>query len=88
MCGFGIQLESRPHRFDRLYERSPKEWDFWMNHCCKHEDGTDYGWGEVLDYLGIAWRNPKHWFLKSEFSGQTTLFDYFTENGTLIEREN
>ena len=87
MCGFGIQLENRPHRFDRLYERSPKEWDFWMNHCCKHEDGTEYGWGEVLDYIGIKWRDPKHWWLESEVSGQHTLFDYFTDDGVLISRE-
>ena len=47
MCGFGIHLEKRPHRFDRLYERNPKEWDFWMN---------EMGWGEVLDYIGVEWR--------------------------------
>ena len=87
MCGFGIQLESRPHRFDRLWERSPKEWDFWMNHCCKHEDGTEYGWGEVLDYIGIPWRDPEHWWLSSEVLGQRTLFDYMTEDGVLIEQE-
>ena len=63
MCGFGIQLESRPHRFDRLYERSPKEWDFWMNRCCKDDDGIEYGWGRVLDYIGIPWRDPEHWWL-------------------------
>lgn len=48
MCGFGIQLEKRPHRFDRLYVRNPREWAYWM---------IDGGWGEVLDYIGIAWRN-------------------------------
>lgn len=47
MCGFGIQLEKRPHRFDHLYDRNPKEWAFWMH---------DMGWGDVLDYLGIGWR--------------------------------
>ncbi len=57
MCGFGIQLEKRPHRFDRLRERSPKEWDFWMNKCCTDEDGNPYGWGLVLDYLGIDWKD-------------------------------
>lgn len=86
MCGFGIQMETRPHRFDRLYERNPKEWDFWMNKCCKDEDGTPYGWGRVLDYIGIAWRDPEHWWLKSEIQGQTTLFDYLMSDGTLIER--
>lgn len=47
MCGFGIQLEKRPHRFDQLLERNPKEWKFWM---------IDMGWGEVLDYIGVEWR--------------------------------
>ena len=86
MCGFGIQMETRPHRFDRLYERNPKELDFWMNKCCKDEYGTPYGWGRVLDYIGIAWRDPEHWWLKSEIQGQTTLFDYLMSDGTLIER--
>lgn len=57
MCGFGIQLEKRPHRFDRLRERNYKEWDFWMNRCCVDEEGKPYGWGKVLDYLGIGWKD-------------------------------
>ena len=61
MCGFGIQLEKRPHRFDRLRERNPKEWDFWMNKCCVDEKGNRFGWGVVLDYIGIEWRDePKN----------------------------
>lgn len=87
MCGFGIQLEDRPHRFDRLYERNPKEWEFWMNSCCKHEDGTPFGWGEVLDYIGIPWRDPKHWWLDSQIKGQATIFDYLMDDGTLIEMQ-
>lgn len=56
MCGFGIQLEQRPHRFDQLRERSPKEWDFWMYKCCTNPDtGEPYGWGHVLDYIGVHW---------------------------------
>ena len=47
MCGFGIQLEKRPHRFDQLYMRNPKEWHFWMH---------EMGWGDVLDYIGTEWR--------------------------------
>lgn len=58
MCGFGIQLEKRPHRFDQLYYRNPKEWDFWMNRCCTDENGNPFGWGKVLDYIGIGWRDP------------------------------
>ena len=46
-CGFGIQLERRPHRFDRLYQSNPKEWEFWM---------YEQGWGHVLDYIGVEWR--------------------------------
>ncbi|HMM32978.1 MAG TPA: hypothetical protein PKB13_14505 [Clostridia bacterium] len=47
MCGFGIHMEKRPHRFDRLRESNPKEWAFWM---------FEMGWGEVLDYIGVGWR--------------------------------
>ena len=57
MCGFGIQLVKRPHRFDRLRQRSPKEWDYWMNRCCEDENGEKYGWGRVLDYIGVEWRD-------------------------------
>lgn len=48
MCGFGIQLERRPHRFDRLRQTNPKEWDFYMHRM---------GWGQVLDYIGVEWRD-------------------------------
>ncbi len=49
MCGFGITMEKRPHRFDLLRDRNEKEWKFWM---------YDIGWGNVLDYIGIEWENP------------------------------
>ncbi len=48
MCGFGIHIEKRPHRFDRLRETNYKEWKFWM---------YDMGWGKVLDYIGVRWKN-------------------------------
>ena len=57
MCGFGIQLEKRPHRFDRLRERNLQEWDFWMNRCCVDDNGNSLGWGTVLDYLESPWRD-------------------------------
>lgn len=59
MCGFGIHLEKRPHRFDLLWQRSPKEWEMWMNHVVQREDGSWYGWGHVLDYIGVEWRSPE-----------------------------
>lgn len=55
MCGFGIHMEKRPHRFDLLYESNPKEWDYLMFHMCKDKDGNDYGWTKVLDYIGVGW---------------------------------
>ena len=30
MCGFGIHLEVRPHRFDQLRKQDEREWRFWM----------------------------------------------------------
>ena len=57
MCGFGIHLEKRPHRFDYLRQSNPAEWEFWMYRCCTDEDGQPYGWGRVLDYIGIEWED-------------------------------
>ena len=51
-------LEKRPHRFDRLRERNEKEWEFWMYKCCTDpETGEKYGWGRVLDYIGVEWED-------------------------------
>lgn len=47
VCCFGLHMEKRPHRFDHLYRRNPKEWRFWM---------IDMGLGEVLDYIGVPWQ--------------------------------
>lgn len=58
MCGFGIHMEKRPHRFDKLRERNPKEWEFYMYKCCTEpETGEKYGWGRVLDYIGVGWED-------------------------------
>ena len=57
MCGFGIHLEKRPNRFDRLRQRNPVEWEYLMNRLCRDADGTEYGWGRVLDYIGVEWRD-------------------------------
>ena len=59
MCGFGIHLEKRPHRFDLLYQRNPKEWELNMYGLCDRADGSKYGWGHVLDYIGVEWRDPQ-----------------------------
>lgn len=58
MCGFGIHLEPRPHRFDRLREMNPQEWRFWMYSCCIDKaTGEKFGWGKVLDYIGVDWED-------------------------------
>lgn len=58
MCGFGIHMEKRPHRFDQLRIRNEKEWKFWMYDCCADKKtGERFGWGRVLDYIGVEWEN-------------------------------
>lgn len=69
MCGFGVHLEKRPHRFDQLRKRNFKEWEFWMYKCCVDENGIKYGWGRVLDYIGVDWEDDYY-----EFE-QLTLFE-------------
>lgn len=71
MCGFGIQLEKRPHRFDRLREDNPKEWEYWMKNCVTDEKtGERYGWGRVLDYIGVEWETPFN-----ALKGQISMFE-------------
>jgi hypothetical protein len=71
MCGFGIHLEKRPHRFDRLRQTNPKEWEFLMYRCCTDKDGNSYGWGKVLDYIGVKWEDipPKQMTIKEWMEG-------------------
>ena len=70
MCGFGIHLEKRPHRFDLLHERNEKEWHYWMYECCTDDDGNHYGWARVLDYIGVDYQFPI-----MEVPGQIGLFE-------------
>lgn len=78
MCGFGIHKEDRPNRFDLLWERNPKEWEFWMHRVVQDENGQWYGWDRVLDYIGVKWQKPWIWVeakRQSEAVIQTSLFD-------------
>lgn len=78
MCGFGIHIEKRPHRFDRLREDNPKAWEYWMKNCCTDpETGEKYGWGRVLDYIGVGWENAPD----TDLPGQVSLFDEVCANG-------
>lgn len=67
MCGFGVHMEKRPHRFDQLWQRNRKEWTFWMHSVAQLPDGTWYGWGHVLDYIGVEWREPWRFDDREEF---------------------
>ena len=66
MCGFGVHMEKRPHRFDQLWRRNPKEWELWMHHVVQDENGAWYGWDRVLDYVGVEWREPWNEFTKND----------------------
>lgn len=55
MCGFGIHMEKRPHRFDYLYQSNRKAWEYWMKNCCTDMHGQPFGWGRILDYIGVSW---------------------------------
>ena len=72
MCGFGIHMEKRPHRFDMLYKSNPKEWDYLMFHLCKDAEGKEYGWAKVLDYIGVGW-DPTT--IGGNCKGQMSIFD-------------
>lgn len=45
-------------------------------------NGEKYGWGRVLDYIGIPWRDPAHWWLDQygkQITGQMNIFDFIDE---------
>lgn len=44
MCGFGLQMEARPHRFDRMQKYEPQSYELWVN---------QRGWGEIMKRLKI-----------------------------------
>ena len=74
-------MEKRPNRFDRLRDQNPREWDFWMNHVCQDVDGNWYGWGRVLDYIGVEWKNAPGQVLGQ--ISMETLMDEWGESGDL-----
>lgn len=82
MCGFGIHLDKRPHHFDYLRQDNPKEWHYWMYECVKDEEtGERYGWGRVLDYIGVEWESPI-----GAIKGQTSMFDSLGGENAVLSR--
>lgn len=55
---------------------NPKEWEFWMYKCCTDPvTGEKYGWGRVLDYIGVKWEDEYF-----DMAGrQVSLFDLMEE---------
>ena len=79
MCGFGIHIETRPHRFDRKREENPKEWEWLMYRLVTDpETGEKYGWGRVLDYIGVGWENMPD----TDCVGQYSMFEETETNNT------
>lgn len=79
MCGFGIHMEARPHRFDMMRESNPKEWEYWMKKCVTApQTGETYGWGKVLDYIGVGWENKPD----TDLVGQYSFEDMGVNNAT------
>lgn len=64
ICMFGIHLEKRPHRFDRLRVKNPKSWNYWM---------YDMGFGGVLDYIGVPWKEKVATYKQIDFWGDEFL---------------
>ena len=71
MCGFGVHMDKRPHKFDLLRELRPKEWERLMYHLVQNERGEWFGWGKVLTYIGVDWENPPD----TDCVGQYSLFE-------------
>ena len=43
--------------------------------CCKDpRTGEKYGWGRVLDYIGVPWED--NWRSSSEIKGQMSFWDF------------
>lgn len=57
-CGFGVQFEEGPNRFQRMAISHPKQWSYCIN---------DLGMGPVLKAVGIDYGGPK------EIEGQGSL---------------
>lgn len=56
VCGFGLRMQKRPHKFDLLRESNPKAWEV----ATRPISEGGWGWGEVLDRFEIPWRDvPK-----------------------------
>ena len=51
-CGFGCHLEKSPNRFQRMKETHPKQYEY----CLRPVEQGGLGMAEVLDYIGVDYR--------------------------------
>ena len=51
-CGFGVQCEKEPNRFQQMKITHPKQYDY----CIKPIEENGLGMGKVLDYIGIKYK--------------------------------
>ncbi len=78
-CGFGCHLEHEPNRFQMLEITHPKQHDF----CIRPVDEKGLGMGEVLDFIGVKYKNDKSCEI-IEFPSQSEEFDKSaSENGAI-----
>jgi 3'-phosphoadenosine 5'-phosphosulfate sulfotransferase (PAPS reductase)/FAD synthetase len=49
-CMFGVHLENQPNRFQRMKQTHPRLWDYCIDQL---------GMGEVLEYIGVPYDDPK-----------------------------
>jgi hypothetical protein len=47
---FGVHLENQPNRFQRMKQTHPRLWDYCIDQL---------GMGEVLEYIGVPYDDPK-----------------------------
>jgi 3'-phosphoadenosine 5'-phosphosulfate sulfotransferase (PAPS reductase)/FAD synthetase len=57
-CMFGCHLEKEPNRFQKLSQTHPKIYDY----CMKPTDEGGLGIAEVLDFIGVPYKNNKKEF--------------------------
>ena len=42
----------------KIRRQALRAWEFWMYRCCTDKKtGEKFGWGRVLDYIGVEWED-------------------------------
>lgn len=54
-CAYGVHMENEPNKFQRMQKTHPKQWEF----CMKPIEEHGLGMANVLDFIGVPWKNKK-----------------------------